>query len=479
MAKYQYRISGELAWQSNSGNALLAIENPLGSGKKLVLKSFELTPQTVTTTGTAGTVSAAPGTIFNIARLSPSGGTAVPVAKADTADPNLPAAVTVVKNSTVVLASSVVGRVAVQKCMSATTALERLARQNTTGRLAGVSWCAYQTAANRLPLALAEGESIGVFPVTLGNSLPLRVTATFYTSAGATYVTSYFVLARTELEAVLTIRNGVGSGVTVHIINVALEEVGVYDSPYFQLVPVGAINPDAAADPARAVGVMSMDTLSPAASPWLRAYQDVPIFPLGMPENALADASTGSPKGFNYLKTKDFVGPAYRVVFPEYVPHRVNNTPDGLGFLHARHRAASIVQRGSDIVIREGEAVALVSAAETAAGATAAVGTSGWAAFEFAAQVSVEPKATPTLTLTGLKPNTEVGVYLSGELLAGAEDIDTGTFSWTYDPDDYASVDISVLSLGYQNIRLTNVALGSADLTIPIQQQLDRQYLNP
>jgi hypothetical protein len=33
--------------------------------------------------------------------------------------------------------------------------------------------------------------------------------------------------------------------------------------------------------------------------------------------------------------------------------------------------------------------------------------------------------------------------------------------------------------LGYQNLRLLNVALSLADISIPVQQQVDRQYLNP
>jgi hypothetical protein len=57
--------------------------------------------------------------------------------------------------------------------------------------------------------------------------------------------------------------------------------------------------------------------------------------------------------------------------------------------------------------------------------------------------------------------------------------VTSGTFSWVYDPELYPLVDISILALGYQNTRLTNIALGFTDVTIPVQQQLDRQYRNP
>jgi len=49
-----------------------------------------------------------------------------------------------------------------------------------------------------------------------------------------------------------------------------------------------------------------------------------------------------------------------------------------------------------------------------------------------------------------------------------------------FDPDDFpGGVDIAILSLGFLNLRLLSVALDSSDLLIPIQQQIDRQYLNP
>lgn len=136
------------------------------------------------------------------------------------------------------------------------------------------------------------------------------------------------------------------------------------------------------------------------------------------------------------------------------------------------------------VVVKRGDSLLLNCTrtdAETAAGATVAVGLSGWAPIELAVQISVEPASTPTLSLTGLKNPTEIRVFDAGTTteIAGQEDVTTGTFEWVYDPDEYSSVDIAVLSLGYQNLRLTSVALGTSDVTIPVQQQLDRQYQNP
>ena len=84
------------------------------------------------------------------------------------------------------------------------------------------------------------------------------------------------------------------------------------------------------------------------------------------------------------------------------------------------------------------------------------------------------------LTLTGLKNPSEVRVYDAGTTteIAGQETITSGTFNTTIDGGAYPAVDISVLALNYQNIRYLNQTLGSG-LTIPVNQVIDRQYLNP
>jgi hypothetical protein len=85
-----------------------------------------------------------------------------------------------------------------------------------------------------------------------------------------------------------------------------------------------------------------------------------------------------------------------------------------------------------------------------------------------------------TLTLTGLKNPTEIRVYNAGTAteIAGQENVTSGTFTTGIDGATYTSIDISVISLGYQNTRLLSVSMAS-DQTIPVQQVVDRQYLNP
>jgi hypothetical protein len=95
-------------------------------------------------------------------------------------------------------------------------------------------------------------------------------------------------------------------------------------------------------------------------------------------------------------------------------------------------------------------------------------------------QAAKYPAETVPLALTGLRNPTEVRVFDAGTttLITGQENVTGGTFTADIDPTVYTNVDISVLSLGYQNIRYLNQVLGTG-LTIPVQQQIDRQYLNP
>jgi len=81
-----------------------------------------------------------------------------------------------------------------------------------------------------------------------------------------------------------------------------------------------------------------------------------------------------------------------------------------------------------------------------------------------------------TLTLTGLQANSEVRVYDAGTTteLAGVEN--SGT-SFTANIST-SSVDIVVHSLGYEYQKIEG-ADTSSNLTLPIQQRVDRNYRNP
>lgn len=85
------------------------------------------------------------------------------------------------------------------------------------------------------------------------------------------------------------------------------------------------------------------------------------------------------------------------------------------------------------------------------------------------------------ITITNLKNPSEVRVFAYGttEEVAGQENITNGTFVGNVDLARYPVVDISVLSLGYQNTRYLSQSLGSDGLTLLASQVVDRQYQNP
>jgi hypothetical protein len=84
------------------------------------------------------------------------------------------------------------------------------------------------------------------------------------------------------------------------------------------------------------------------------------------------------------------------------------------------------------------------------------------------------------ITLTDLISGSEVRVYESGTTteVAGIENTPaTGLFDFTAAVG--LDVDIIVLSLEYENIRIENFTIPALSSEIPIQQRIDRNYLNP
>lgn len=91
------------------------------------------------------------------------------------------------------------------------------------------------------------------------------------------------------------------------------------------------------------------------------------------------------------------------------------------------------------------------------------------------------PVSTPTIRLTGLKPNSEIRVYDDNMVeIAGTESVGTDT-EWeaTYDYFSDVTGYIVIIALNYQVLRLDNLTFGINGLDIPVQQILDRQYRNP
>jgi hypothetical protein len=66
----------------------------------------------------------------------------------------------------------------------------------------------------------------------------------------------------------------------------------------------------------------------------------------------------------------------------------------------------------------------------------------------------------------------------STEYVTGTESCASSTFSVQYDYYSDVNVYIVVMSLGYKPVTFSGQVLGSSGLTIPVQQQVDRNYLN-
>jgi len=90
-----------------------------------------------------------------------------------------------------------------------------------------------------------------------------------------------------------------------------------------------------------------------------------------------------------------------------------------------------------------------------------------------------------TVTLTGMRDNTEVRIYDQGvppTELAGIEDVVDGTtdnrsFSFTLEVG--LVVDIVIISIEFENQRIENFTIPANDSSIPISQERDRNYENP
>lgn len=85
-----------------------------------------------------------------------------------------------------------------------------------------------------------------------------------------------------------------------------------------------------------------------------------------------------------------------------------------------------------------------------------------------------------SITLTGLKNPSEVRVFGTGTQteISGTGDENVTDGDHVFSVGSGVGVDISILSLGYQNLRILNYSsVGNA--SIPISQVIDRQYENP
>lgn len=493
MAKAVYRINSAGRWCAASGNAIFAITNQPGSGKRVTIEAVEICPLTYNAAGGVALNTAQIPMLFDVGFCTTTvdGNTVTPV-KVDSAFTDWPAAVKVSGGATV---ASVVPfrRVALSKSftgaglpdMGMLTSRCTAGGAPAAGQAGGNLMSSLRNAA-ATPKLIRAGESFCITPVALAvapltTTQPLRVKVAVSVdfATEAFYVIDFLSFSTAQDLALLTINNPIGSGRVIRILTVGVEEVGTWGSPYFRMVPVGALDASAASDTAFNLvnsDCQQLDTASAALnSSHCRVWQDVPMLPLGVPQSYISEGSGGSPKGYNYLHTKDFDGPQYSVMFPEFIAAcgaNIDGTPMALPQTGNRWK----FDQSSKLVLREGDGIALVSSAETATAGTP-VGVSGWIPFEIAITFSVDIANPPSLTVTGVVTGSDVVILDAGTttVLASGDNISGTTFA--YARTDAGTVDIGVFKAGYVPLYVRGYYLGVAGAVVPVAQVADRDYL--
>ena len=466
--KYQYRISTDSNWTQGYGFAFLAMVNASGSGRKLTLRSLEVYEHECTGAG------AVPARFVTCSSILGGVDMAACATRCDSSyDPTT--MVTVRRNSLPAAMTATLNRVNLARQGGAVGNQNRIlfGSQMSVGarKLRGV----YKSQnGDTEPITVYSDSAVALVAEANVATTPNPRRVDVVLSVGGHTVTYGFTANCYPGEAIFSVeRTGADA---VKLLSYSVMDVGTTDTPTLRVVPVGALYAGDAPDTSKqVVSVMKMDSGYPNLT-FAKFYTDIPIFPFGVPEIAISPASTGTPAGMNYLHTRDFWGPMYRNFLVEGA-HKTAGIPDNFGCSYG-HKRADLFGRRAGITINPGEGVAIVNSAETAVGVQAAYG--GWPALTFAAQVDSEPQYSPQLTLTGLKSGTEVRVMNAGTNteLAGIEQV-SGSWSWSYDPDTVTSVDINIVALNYEILRLQGLALDVSGLTIPIQQRVDRNYSNP
>jgi len=479
----QYRWFGSGLWLSQSGNAAWVLLNPLGSGKKVTINRIEVYNQK------QGYTSYRPIVDVVVRQTSISGsqlgGEDVKAVPFDSDYP-LPGGITIRRNASAPI--------------SGTSRTLRMiyAYPMTTGRPWWTSALGPKVSKTRQadrnsffiehrsgeseeydPVTVRPGEflalaSVGASP-SAKDGIPVEVNLIFKVNGhcySCVAIPCFASLAGSQAFVLLN-----ESSYPVYVKRLFWRNLGTSDTPYFRLVPVGAVDAFAFGDQFRRADPPPMpidSSYGPLGSNDPMLLLDVPLLPYGVPQQYIADASAGTPKGVNYLHTKDFWGPVYSVSFPEYATSVVGVDWKLLTWLR---RARVFEDSKFGLVLNEGEAVALVSSAETAT-AGSAVGVAGVQPYDFGIQFTVEPKNIPTIRATGMVVGSRWALQKvsNGELIAQGVTED-GTMEYTYYGEDvplYVRLKVRKASESprYKPFEVT-FYLTADDITIPVSQVLD------
>ena len=191
-----------------------------------------------------------------------------------------------------------------------------------------------------------------------------------------------------------------------------------------------------------------------------------------------------SPKGFNYLGTKDYVGPVLRTLFPEIDGFKRTanahhtGSPSDLFVSVAPQKSLDLLVQKAGITLREGDGIALVPAVETAVNATNPLSCGSQRPFDYSLTFDVENASQPYLTINDMVAGTDIVVLEAGTSnIVQQIDSYSGTdSSWAYDQDALPFADVALYKPGYIPRTFRNVQLGSVGASIIASQQADRNY---
>lgn len=472
MARQQYILRGEGNWQSMFGRALIAITNISGSGRKLTLRSLDVSVNTISG---ASSAQISRSILYKGASISGGEDMGARVGEMDSTA-TLPSTVKVSKGGMIDVYTARLRSITAARFGAAAGTQNTLNNANAIGRFRGIYGSPRRGSESIVePLFVRQNEAYALVPDVVNATSCLRVTVNV-TVDGKAFVWSY-VTNTAPGVAMFGITNT--STNVVKITSILLQEVGTTDTPYIRLVPIGQVYADDSIDnTSQGIQIIPVNSAYGALSSSVcKVYSDVGLIPLGVPEKYITDGSTGTPKGFSYLHTKDFDGPTFKVFFPEMCvikPGGANEDMLGHGIGHKNN---DIGVRGAGLVINPGEGLALVASAETAVGVTASF--SGWTSLTFSAIIDNEPVSSPYLTVTGLQSGSDVVIITPGSttVLTSVDQVVGSSFSWNYDPDVVTSADICIYKEGYVPYMIRNLTLSVSGATIPVSQVVDRAYI--
>jgi hypothetical protein len=470
----RYRAYGQGQWVGTSGNAAVALYNPLGSNKAIYVHSVEV----INATRSASSVATSFAT-FAVARGASTGGELVSVAEYDsTYTPTT--GIGLYRDVSWSATPDLLIPWIQYKRWSPAAAPAIASMFGPNGRIKNAR--AFLGALNPPrdadleTIVIRAGESAGLYVAAINASQVYKATITFKVVGGGFYSCTQYIRADSEQGGPLVLRNDSASDI-VRLISIDVHEIGTFDSPYLQLTSV-LLNPASLEDASKRMPVVKFDTADAAFPGFI--ISDAAVAPAnGIPVDYISEASAGAPKGFNYLGTKDFLGPAYRLLFPETAGYGATAGTLGSRNLTGLNNRVSNILGGREadpIIVRPGEAIGLCSAAELATAATA-VPVSGWSSFDFAMTMSVQDLVVPTIQLTGLQTGTRVCLVEAGtETLVDIGDESGGTFTYIFDASPGDFVDINILCPGFVFQQIPNVELVASVQTIPVTQAADPIY---